>query len=106
MEPAPVSTVRHHEMTNVYNIENMEQDSSEDVIVTDEKIKVVSQLPSNNRKENIKFVAHDDNSITISHLNSEGKRCIRTSVVPYNIDFESAKSIYKNGILEVTFDRQ
>jgi HSP20 family molecular chaperone IbpA len=106
MEPSPVSTSRHHEMTNVSNIENMEQDSSEDVIVTDEKIKVVSQLPSNNRKENIKVVAHDDNSITISHLNSEGKRCIHTSVIPYNIDFESAKSTYKNGILEVTFDRQ
>ena len=84
----------------------VEQDSSEDVVVSDKKIKVVLQLPINNKKENVKVVANDDYSITISHLNYEGKRCTRTLDIPYNIEFETARATYKNGILEVTFDRQ
>src|SRR5919106_1556003 len=73
--------------------------------ISDKNIKIVSQLPINNKKGNIKVVANDDYSVSISHLNSEGKRCIRTLGIPYDIDFETAKATYKNGILEVTFDR-
>ena len=87
-------------------IEKVEQDSSEDVIVSDKNIKIVFQLPINNKKENVKVVANEDYSITISHLNNEGKRCTRTLDIPYNIDSEAAKATYKNGILEVKFDRQ
>ncbi len=56
----------------------VEQDSSVDVVVSDKKIKVVLQLPINNKKENVKVVANDDYSITISHLNYEGELCTRT----------------------------
>jgi HSP20 family molecular chaperone IbpA len=87
-------------------IEKVEQDTSEDVIVSDKIIKIVSQLPINNKKENIKVVAYDDYSITISHLNNEGEQRTRTLDIPYNIDSETAKATYKNGILEVTFDKQ
>jgi len=80
--------------------------SSEDVVVSDKKIKVVLQLPINNKKENIKVVANDDYSVTISHLNYEGKRCTSNLDIPYDIEFETAKATYKNGILEVTFNRQ
>jgi HSP20 family protein len=84
-----------------------EQDTSEDVIHTDKNVKIVSQLPINNRKENIKVIAHDDdNSITVSYLNNEGKRHTITSDIPYDVDFKSAKATYKNAILEVTFDRK
>ena len=82
------------------------RESFEDLIVSNENIKVVLQLPVNNRRENIKVVAYSDNSITISHLSSEGKRCRYTSVIPYNIDIETARSTYKNGILEITFSRK
>jgi hypothetical protein len=99
----PVSVQGHVDNTTgssltgpLSGIEKLDRDSSEDVIITDKNIKVVSQLPINNKKENIKVVAHDDNSMTISHLNSEGKRCTRTSVIP----------TYKNGILEITFNRK
>jgi HSP20 family protein len=109
----PVSVQGHVDNTTgssitgpLSGIEKLDRDSSEDVIITDKNIKVVSQLPINNKKENIKVVAHDDNSMTISHLNSEGKRCTRTSVIPYDIDFETAKATYKNGILEITFNRK
>ena len=84
----------------------MEQDTSEDVVVSNKKIKVVLQLPINNKKENVKVVANDDYSVTISHLNYEGKRCTSTLDIPYDIEFETARATYKNGILEVTFDRQ
>jgi HSP20 family molecular chaperone IbpA len=86
-------------------IENEEREYLEDVIVTDKSIKVVSQLPINNRKEDIKVVAYSNNSITISYLGSEGNNCRSTLVIPYNIDIETAKSTYRNGILEITFNR-
>ena len=86
-------------------IENEEREYLEDVIVTDKSIKVVSQMPINNRKEDIKVVAYSNNSITISYLGSQGNNCRSTLVIPYNIDIETAKSTYRNGILEITFNR-
>jgi HSP20 family molecular chaperone IbpA len=86
-------------------IENEEREYLEDIIVTDKSIKVVSQMPINNRKEDIKVVAYSNNSITISYLGSEGNNCRSTLVIPYNIDIETAKSTYRNGILEITFNR-
>ena len=87
-------------------IEKVEHDSPEDVIVSDKNIKMVLRLPINNKKENIKVVAYDDYSISVSHLNYDGKRRTRTLGIPYDIDFEIAKATYKNGILEIMFDRK
>jgi HSP20 family protein len=89
-----------------YDTVEVQPDSPEDVIISDKNIKIVSQLPINNKKGNIKVVANDDYSVSISHLNSEGKRCIRTLGIPYDTGFGTAKATYKNGILEVTFDRK
>ena len=86
-------------------IENEEREYLEDVIVTDKSIKVVSQMPINNRKEDIKVVAYSNNSVIISYLGSEGNNCRSTLVIPYNIDIETARSTYRNGILEITFNR-
>jgi HSP20 family molecular chaperone IbpA len=82
------------------------RESFEDVIVTDESIKVVTQLPINNRSKNIQVIAYSDNSVSISYLNSEGKRSSRTLALPYGIDIETAKSTYRNGILEITFNKK
>jgi HSP20 family molecular chaperone IbpA len=101
-----VETVPVSDKTVESRIEKVEQDSSEDVIVSDKNIKIVFQLPINNKKENIKVVANDDCSITISNLNNQGERCTRTLEIPYSIDSDTAKATYKNGILEITFDRQ
>jgi HSP20 family molecular chaperone IbpA len=84
----------------------VKKDSSEDTIVSDKNIKIVFQLPINNKKENIKVVAMDDYSVRISYMNKEGKRRSRTLNIPDDIDFKTAKATYKNGILEVKFDRQ
>jgi HSP20 family protein len=86
--------------------EREERESFEDVIVTDEKIKVVLQLPINNKRENIQVVAYSDNSVSISYLNSKGKRSSSTSALPYSIDIETARSTYRNGILEIVFNRK
>ena len=86
--------------------EGSKKDSSEDVIVSDKIIKIVFQLPIHNKKENIKVVAKDDYSIKISHLTNEGKRHSRTLDIPYDVDIDNAKATYKNGILEVKFDRR
>ncbi|MGI8831823.1 MAG: Hsp20/alpha crystallin family protein [Nitrososphaeraceae archaeon] len=86
-------------------IENEEREYLEDVIVTDKSIKVVSQMPINNRKEDIKVVAYSNNSVTISNLDYEGNNCKSTLVIPHNIDIDTARSTYRNGILEITFNR-
>ena len=87
-------------------VEKETRESFGDVIVTDEKIKVVLQLPINNKKENIQVIAYSDNSVSISYLNFEGKRSSRTLALPYDIDIETARSTYRNGILEITFNRE
>ena len=84
----------------------VKKDSSEGVILSDKNIKIVFQLPISNKKENIKVVAKDDYSVKISYMNNEGKRRSRTVGIPYDIDFDTVKATYKNGILEVKFDRR
>jgi HSP20 family molecular chaperone IbpA len=101
-----VETVPVFDKTIESGIEKVGQNTPEDVIVSGKNIKIVLQLPTNNKKGNIKVVANYDNSISISHLNCDGIRCTRTLEIPYNIDSETAKATYKNGILEVTFYRQ
>jgi HSP20 family molecular chaperone IbpA len=98
--PAPV------QRRNLFRVEKEWKESFEDVIASDEIIKVVLQLPINNKRENIQVIAYSDNSITISYLSSEGERISRTSALPYGIDTETARSTYKNGILEIIFDRK
>jgi HSP20 family protein len=117
----PVPVQRHNHLNSHYynlidddnnitvplpRIKKEESDSLEDIIATDKNIKVVSQLPVNNRREDVKVVAYNDNSVTISYLSSGRKRHYRSLVIPYNIDIETAKSTYKNGILEITFNRK
>ncbi|HEU4446357.1 MAG TPA: Hsp20/alpha crystallin family protein [Nitrososphaeraceae archaeon] len=86
-------------------VEQEGRESFEDIIVTDMNIKVVTQLPINNRRD-IQVIAYSDNSVSISYLNSEGKRSSRNLAIPYCIDIENAKSTYRNGILEITFNRK
>jgi HSP20 family molecular chaperone IbpA len=99
-KPTPV------QRRELFRVEKEGRESFEDVIVSDENIKVVLQLPINNKRENIQAIAYSDNSITISYLSSEGKRSSRTLALPYGIDIETARSTYRNGILEITFDRK
>jgi HSP20 family molecular chaperone IbpA len=99
-KPAPV------QRRSLSRVETEGRESFDDVLVSNENIKVVLQLPINNKRENIQVIAYIDNSITFSYLSSEGKRISHTSALPYGIDIETARSTYRNGILEIIFDRK
>ena len=101
----PVS-VPADESVRITGIDKVAQDPAEDVIVTDKNIKLVSQFPINNKKENIKLILNEDNSVTVFHLDYEGKQCMQTLITPYDINYETARATYRNGILEIVFDRK
>lgn len=105
-ESAKESSVTRVDNSIESMIDSVEQESLEDVIVSGKNIKLVLQLPGNNRKGDIKVVTQDDNSVSISFLNCGGKRYTRTLKIPYYIDFEAAKATYRNGILEITFHKK
>ncbi len=105
----PVSVRRHNRLNSKIPSSTAEREGRElfeDLIVYDENIKVVLQLPSNNQRENIQIIAYSDNSVSISFLSSKGKRSSRTLALPYGIDLETARSTYRNRILEITFNRK
>ena len=105
----PISVRRHNRLNSKIPSSAAEREGRElfeDLIVTDENIKVVLQLPSNNQRENIQTFAYNDNSVSISFLSSKGKRRSHTLALPYGIDLETARSTYRNRILEITFNRK
>ena len=105
----PVSVRRHNRLNSKIPSSTAERERRElfeDLIVTDENIKVVLELPSNNQRENIQIIVNNDNSVSISFLSSKGKRSSRTLDLPYGLDLETARSTYRNRILEITFNRQ
>ena len=76
-----------------------------DVLTTDKEVKVIVEVPGIN-KENIKVNAYDT-SVEISAINAaESKRYHRLVDLPSETDTSStAKATYKNGILEITFNK-
>jgi HSP20 family protein len=76
-----------------------------DVLTTDKEVKVIVEVPGIN-KENIKVNAYDT-SVEISAIDAaESKRYHRLVDLPSETDTSStAKATYKNGILEITFNK-
>jgi HSP20 family molecular chaperone IbpA len=79
--------------------------SLSDIIVTDRNVKVILQLPVNNRKEDVKVIIYNDNSLKVTYLNSNGKPSHFSVFIPYKVDMNTARSTYRNGILEVALER-
>ena len=75
-----------------------------DVITTDTEVKVVVEMPGAN-KENIKVNAYDS-SVEITATGQEERKYREIVEIPPETDIETAKSIYKNGILEITFKKK
>ena len=74
-----------------------------DVSSTDKEVKVVAEMPGV-KKENIKINAYEN---TVEIISDDPQRKYhRTIEVPEDIDVESAKSNYNNGILEITFKKK
>ena len=74
-----------------------------DVMSSGDEIKVIAELPGVN-KEEIKVMATED-TVTIQADTPERK--YRKDIeLPDEVDPTSAKSVYKNGILEITFKKK
>ena len=74
-----------------------------DTITSDKEIKVVVELPGVN-KENIKVNSYD-NSVEIS-ANTSDRKYRRIVDLPPEADTQVAKCNYKNGILEIVFNKK
>jgi HSP20 family protein len=74
-----------------------------DVLTTDNEVKVIVELPGVN-KEDIKLTA-TEKSLSINAQSPDRKYSKRVEL-PEEVDPSSAKSTYKNGILEVTFKKK
>jgi HSP20 family protein len=80
-----------------------EREPLADVITSDNEVKVVVEIPGVN-KENIKINAYD-NSLEIM-TNDPQKKYHRVIDLPQEADIETVKSTYKNGILEIVFNKK
>jgi HSP20 family protein len=74
-----------------------------DVINTDGEIKIVAELPGV-EKENIKLHG-TEKSLTIS-VDTPERKYFKEVELPALVDPKTAKSIYKNGVLEVTLTKK
>ena len=74
-----------------------------DMITSDKEVKVVVELPGVN-KENIKVNSYD-NSVEIS-ANTSDRKYRRIVDLPPEADTQVAKCNYKNGILEIVFNKK
>jgi HSP20 family protein len=75
-----------------------------DVRTTDKEVKVVVEMPGVS-KENIIINAYD-NSVEITATTDTERRYHEVIEIPPEADIETAKSTYKNGILEITFNKK
>ncbi|HEX6294658.1 MAG TPA: archaeal heat shock protein Hsp20 [Nitrososphaeraceae archaeon] len=74
-----------------------------DVSSTDKEVNIVAEMPGIS-KDKIRIDAYD-NSVEIKS-EDPNRKYHKTIEVPENIDIESTKSNYNNGILEITFKRK
>ena len=74
-----------------------------DVSSTDKEVKIVAEMPGIS-KEKIRIDVYD-NSVEIKSEDPT-RKYHKTIEVPEDIDIESAKSNYNNGILEITFKKK
>ena len=74
-----------------------------DVISSGDEIKVVAEIPGVN-KEDIRVSAEED-TVTI-HADAPERKYRKNVDLPDVVDPTSAKSTFKNGILEITFKRK
>jgi HSP20 family protein len=74
-----------------------------DVTTTDKEVKVVAEMPGVS-KQNI-VVNASDNAVEITTTNTE-RKYHEIVQIPPETDIETATSTYKNGILEITFNKK
>jgi HSP20 family protein len=75
-----------------------------DVTTTDKDVKVVVEMPGIEKKD-IKINAHDS-TVEVFTINSAPRKYRKVIEVPSEADIETARSTYKNGILEITLNKK
>ena len=80
-----------------------EREPLADVVASDKEVKVIVEIPGVN-KESIKINAYD-NSLEVT-TNDPQKKYHRVIDLPPEADIETVKSTYKNGILEIVFNKK
>ena len=80
-----------------------EREPLADVTTTDKEVKVILEMPGVN-KENIKINAYD-NSVEVKSEHPQ-RKYHRVIEIPPEADTETIKSTYKNGILEIVFNKK
>jgi HSP20 family molecular chaperone IbpA len=82
-----------------------------EIIRSDGLIRITTQTPFVNDKNNIKVKVYNDSSVEIS-IDNDGdplqnnKNYYRIVEIPKDADIETAKCTYRNGILEITFKQK
>jgi HSP20 family protein len=80
-----------------------EREPLADITTTDKEVKVILEMPGVN-KENIKINVHD-NSVEVKSDDPQ-RKYHETIDLPPETDMETAQSTYKNGILEIIFNKK
>jgi HSP20 family protein len=80
-----------------------EREPLADVTSTDKEVKVAVEMPGVN-KQNIKINAYD-NKVEVTSTDPD-RKYHEVIEIPPETDIETAKSVYNNGILEITFKKK
>jgi HSP20 family protein len=80
-----------------------EREPLADVTTTDKEVKVILEMPGVS-KENIKINAYD-NSVEVKSEDPQ-RKYHRVIEIPPEADTQTVKSTYKNGILEIVFNKK
>jgi HSP20 family protein len=81
-----------------------EREPLADIVTTDNEVKVIVEMPGIN-KEDINVKAYD-NSVEISTTEKAQRKYYRMVEIPSDADTNTVKSTYKNGILEIIFNKK
>src|ERR671916_270509 len=81
-----------------------EREPLADVVTTDKEVKVVVEIPGIS-KEDIKVNAFE-NKVEISTTEKAERKYHKVIDLPPEADIDSVKSNYRNGILEITFNKK
>jgi HSP20 family protein len=81
-----------------------EREPLADVVISDNEVKVVVEMPGIDKKD-IKVNVYD-NSVEIFTTDTSQRKYRRVVELPEETDLETARSTYRNGILEITFSKR
>ena len=81
-----------------------EREPLADVVTSDKEVKIVVEMPGIDKRD-IKVNVYD-NSVEIFTIDTSQRKYRRVVELPEETDLETAKSTYRNGILEITFSKK